>query len=62
MFPNNQEFALNVIPAREPPTTLFTEAASVAPPDQKVSEVRTVSAIKKIPQYDPAGGDAAAPL
>ena len=65
MFPNNQEFALKVIPVSEPPTTLFTEASvvvSALPASQKRSDVRTVSAKKKIPQYDPAGGDAAAPL
>jgi len=62
MFPNNQEFALKVIPVSDPPIELFIDAATVAPSSQKVKDVNTVSAKKKMPQYDPAGGDAAAPL
>ena len=65
MFPNNQEFALKVIPVSEPPTTLFTEASvvtSARPASQNRSDVNTVSAKKKMPQYDPAGGEADAPL
>jgi hypothetical protein len=62
MFPNSQEFALKVTPDNEPPTVLFIEAATVAPASQKVSEVKTVSAKKNIPQYDPAGGVADAPV